>query len=43
MGREILARQDKAHPLGWQEIKEFIESAGEGLRADRERALLCVA
>ena len=26
-----------------REIKEFIESAGEGLRADRERALLCVA
>jgi site-specific recombinase XerC len=24
-------------------IKEFIGSAGEGLRADRERALLCVA
>ncbi len=29
--------------MGWKEIKEFIESAGEGLRADRERALLCVA
>jgi integrase len=29
--------------LNWKEIKEFIESAGEGLRADRERALLCVA
>ena len=43
MGRETSARQDQAHPLGWQEIKEFIESAGEGLRADRERALLCVA
>jgi integrase len=43
MGRETSARQDQAHPLGWQEIKEFIGSAGEGLRADRERALLCVA
>jgi integrase len=43
MGRETSARQDQAHPLGWKEIKEFIESAGEGLRADRERALLCVA
>jgi len=43
MGRETSARQDQAHPLGWREIKEFIESAGEGLRADRERALLCVA
>jgi integrase len=28
---------------GWEEIKEFIGSAGKGLRADRERALLCVA
>src|ERR1700678_145248 len=43
MGRETSARQDQAHPLGWKEIKEFIQSAGEGLRADRERALLCVA
>jgi integrase len=43
MGRETSARQDQAHPLGWKEIKEFIESAGESLRADRERALLCVA
>jgi integrase len=29
--------------LGWKEIKEFIGSAGKGLRADRERAMLCVA
>jgi integrase len=43
MGRETSARQDQAYPLGWKEIKEFIGSAGEGLRADRERALLCVA
>jgi integrase len=43
MGRETSARQDQAHPLGWHDIKEFIESAGEGLRADRERAMLCVA
>lgn len=43
MGRETLARQDQAHPLGWKEIKEFIEGAGESLRADRERAMLCVA
>jgi integrase len=43
MGRETSARQDQAHPLGWAEIKEFIDSAGEGLRADRERAMLCVA
>ena len=43
MGRETSARQDQAHPLGWKDIKEFIASAGEGLRADRERAMLCVA
>jgi len=43
MGRETSARQAQARALGWKEIKEFIESAGEGLRADRERALLCVA
>jgi integrase len=43
MGRETSARQDQAHPLCWTDIKEFIESAGVGLRADRERAMLCVA
>ncbi len=43
MGREISARQNQARALGWQEIKEFIGSAGQSLRADRERALLCVA
>jgi integrase len=43
MGPQTSARQDQAHLLGWKDIKEFIESAGEGLRADRERAMLCVA
>jgi integrase len=43
MGRETSARQHQAHPLGWKEIKDFIDGAGEGLRADRERAMLCVA
>ncbi len=43
MGRETSARQDQAHPLGWRDIKEFIDGAGESLRADREKALLCVA
>src|SRR5271154_5097329 len=43
MGRETSARQDQAHPLNWKDIKEFIESGGQGLRADRERAMLCVA
>src|SRR6266404_7372999 len=43
MGRETSARQAQARALGWKEIKEFIGSAGKGLRVDRERALLCVA
>src|SRR6202790_686816 len=43
MGRETWARQAQARALGWDEIKQFIASAGQGLRADRERALLCVA
>lgn len=43
MGRQTSARQTQAHPLGWKEIKEFIESAGEGLAADRARAMLCIA
>jgi integrase len=43
MGRETSARQAQARALGWDEIKRFIASAGQGLRADRERALLCVA
>ena len=37
------ARQRQARPLGWAEIKQFLETAGKGIRADRERALLCVA
>jgi integrase len=43
MGQNTSARQRQALALGCKEIKEFIESAREGLRADRERALLCVA
>ncbi len=43
MGLKTEARQRQALALGWKEIKEFIETAGDGLRADRERALLCVA
>jgi len=37
------ARQIRAHPLGWKDIKEFYRQRGQGLRADRERAMLCVA
>jgi integrase len=43
MGRDTSARRAQARALGWNEIKQFIGSAGRGLRADRERALLCVA
>jgi integrase len=43
MGRETSARQAQARALGWNEIMEFIRTAGESLRANRERAMLCVA
>jgi integrase len=43
MSRAQPARQRQARPLGWAEIKAFLETAGKGIRADRERALLCVA
>src|SRR5580704_16703756 len=29
MGRETSARQNQAHPLGWKDIREFIDGAGE--------------
>ena len=38
-----MTRQAQARALGGDEIKQFIGSAGKGLRTDRERALLCVA
>jgi integrase len=43
MGKITSSRQRQALALGWADIKEFLKTAGEGLRADRERALLCVA
>jgi integrase len=43
MSQKVPARQRQARPLGWAEIKQFLETAGKGIRADRERALLCVA
>jgi integrase len=39
----VSSAQRQAKGLGWAEIHQFIERAGEGLRATRERALLCVA
>jgi len=35
MGRRTSARQAQARAFGWDEIKQFIGSAGKGLRADR--------
>ena len=43
MTRTMAVRQRQARALGWAEIKAFNDSAGKGIRADRERALLCVA
>jgi len=43
MGPRDLGPAGAGARLGLNEIKEFIGSAGRGLRADRERAMLCVA
>jgi integrase len=43
MAQKVPARQRQARPLGWAEIKQFLATAGKGIRADRERALLCTA
>jgi site-specific recombinase XerD len=40
---EVPSAQRQAKALRWAEIQKFIECAGEGIRAIRERALLCVA
>jgi integrase len=40
---EVSSRQRQARALGWADIQKFIETAGAGLPATRERALLCVA
>jgi integrase len=36
-------RQRQARALGWEHIKQFLDTAGESLPATRERALICVA
>jgi integrase len=36
-------RQRQAKALGWHEIKRFLITAGNNIRADRERALVAVA
>ena len=40
MARALPGRQRQAKALQWQDIKQFIDKVGKGLRADRERALL---
>ena len=40
---EVSSAQRQARALGWAEIQTFIDNAGVGLPATRERALLCVA
>ena len=40
---EVSSAQRQARALAWAAIQKFIESAGVGLPATRERALLCVA
>jgi integrase len=40
---EVSTAQQQAKGLVWADIQQFIERAGVGLRATRERALLCVA
>jgi len=42
MGRALAAPQRQARGLVWEEIARFLDTAGDSLRAHRERALLCV-
>ena len=39
----VSARQKQAHPLGWSDIKKYLEGMGDSLREARDAALLCVA
>jgi len=43
LDQERSVRQRQAKALGWEQIKQFLETAGDSLPATRERALLCVA
>jgi len=43
LSNAVGVRQRQARALGWEQIKQFLESAGESLPATRERALICVA
>jgi len=43
LDQERSVRQRQAKALGWEQIKRFLETAGESLPAARECALVCVA
>jgi integrase len=43
LDQQVSVRQRQAKALGWDQIKQFLETAGDSLPATRERALLCVA
>lgn len=43
LDQAVSVRQRQAKALGWEQIKRFLETAGESLPATRERALICVA
>lgn len=39
----VSVRQRQAHPIGWADIKKYLEGVGQSLRETRDAALLCVA
>jgi integrase len=39
----VSARQKQAHPLGWADIKKYLEGVGKSLLEIRDAALLCLA
>ncbi len=39
----VSSRQKQAHPLGWTDIKAYLDLAGTSLRETRDSALLCLA
>jgi integrase len=43
LSNAVNVRQRQARALGWEHIKQFLDTAGESLPATRERALICVA
>jgi integrase len=43
LDQQVSVRQRQAKALGWEQIKRFLDTAGESLPATRERALVCVA